>query len=304
MQAGARYNRFWIDADFGNNLPFYPLPFDRTRNDNGSLTGTFGIVYTPDARLTLTASLSTGFRSPNVDDLGKIFDSAPGVVVVPNPDLNAEYAYNAEVGLVKVFGERFRLDISGYYTLLDNALVRRDFTLDGLDSIEYDGELSRVQAVQNAASATVYGVQAGAELKIGKGVSVISRFNYQDGEEELDDGTVTPPRHVAPWFGVTTVRYAGKNVEVRLYAAYNGEVGFEDLGSDLKDTPDLFAKDDQGNPYSPGWMTLNMKASVSVSESLTVSGGLENILNKRYRPYASSISAAGRNVILSLRGKF
>src|SRR5690554_4055415 len=103
---------------------------------------------------------STAFRSPNVDDIGKVFDSEPGAVVIPNPELRAEYAYNAEIGMATVLWKAVKLDLTGYYTLLDHALVRRDFTLNGQDSILYDGELSQVQAVQNAAIARVYGVQA------------------------------------------------------------------------------------------------------------------------------------------------
>jgi hemoglobin/transferrin/lactoferrin receptor protein len=183
VQAGARYNRFCLEADFSGNSPFFPLPFTTAEIHNGSLTGSIGLVINPREDLTLSANLSTGFRSPNVDDVGKIFDSTPGSVVVPNPDLAAEYAYNAEAGLAKVFGERLRVDLTGYYTILDDALVRRNFQLNGMDSIVYDGELSQVEAIQNAASAHVFGIQAGVEIKFGKGFSLLSRINIQDGEE-------------------------------------------------------------------------------------------------------------------------
>lgn len=43
--------------------------------------------------------------------------------------------------------------------MLSNAMVRRDFLLNGRDSILYSGEKSKVQALQNAAKATVYGIQ-------------------------------------------------------------------------------------------------------------------------------------------------
>jgi hemoglobin/transferrin/lactoferrin receptor protein len=46
--------------------------------------------------------------------------------MVPNPDLKAEYAYNGEGSITKIFGEFARIQLTGYYTFLDNALVRRD----------------------------------------------------------------------------------------------------------------------------------------------------------------------------------
>ena len=34
-----------------------------------------------------------------MDDMGKVFDSEPGSVVVPNNNLNPEHAYGGELGL-------------------------------------------------------------------------------------------------------------------------------------------------------------------------------------------------------------
>jgi hemoglobin/transferrin/lactoferrin receptor protein len=263
-----------------------------------------GLVINPREDLTLSANLSTGFRSPNVDDVGKIFDSTPGSVVVPNPDQAAEYAYNAEAGLAKVFGEGLRVDLTGYYTILDDALVRRNFQLNGMDSIVYDGELSQVEAIQNAASAHVFGIQAGVEIKLGKGFSLLSRINIQDGEEELADGTTTPLRHAAPWFGMSRLMLKTEKLDMQLYAMYSGEVSYENLSEESRGTPYIFAEDAQGNPYAPGWITLNFKVQYPVSKNLIVSGGVENIMDKRYRPYSSGLVAAGRNVILSARVKF
>lgn len=77
-----------------------------------------------------------------MDDVGKIFDSEPGFVVVPNPNLKAEYAYNGDIGFSKIFAEKFRLDFTAFYTVLTDALVRRNYSLNGADSIMYAGEMS------------------------------------------------------------------------------------------------------------------------------------------------------------------
>lgn len=304
FQSGARINAFAIDADFSNNLPFFPFPFADAKLNRSALTGSAGIVINPSQELTLSFNLSTGFRAPNVDDIGKVFDSEPGSVVIPNTGLSAEQAYNAEFGIAKVFGHRVRIDLTGYYTSLQNALVRRNFQLNGMDSILYHGELSQVQAIQNAASAYVYGVQAGIELKLGKGFSLYSRFNYQDGEEELDDGSRSPLRHAAPWFGVTRLAYAAELMDLQLYAMYSGQVSYENLSPEARAADFIYAVDDMGRPYAPGWWTLNFKAAYPISDVFTISAGMENILDKRYRPYSSGIVSPGRNVILSVRAMF
>lgn len=304
IQAGARYNTFSLDAYFTDNLAYYPFPEAETSTGSGALTGSLGLVYNPVKSWTISANASTGFRSPNVDDMGKVFDSEPGSVVVPNPGLDAEYAYNFDIGMAKTFGEWLKLDFTGFYTILENAMVRRDYTLNGQDSIIYDGELSKVQAIQNAAEATVYGVQAGVEIKLPLGFGISSQFNYQHGEEELDDGSTSPSRHAAPWFGITRLEYKAKRLGMQLYAIYNGEKSFEDMPVEETGKGYLYAADEDGNPYSPAWYTLNFKAQYRLDEVFTIVAGMENITDKRYRPYSSGLTAAGRNFILSLRANF
>ena len=67
---------------------------------------------------------------------------------------------------------------------------------------------------------------------------------------------------------------------------------------------EIYAKDANGNNYSPAWYTLNVKAMYDLTENFAVSAGIENLTDQRYRPYSSGISAPGRNFILTLRANF
>ncbi len=302
LQTGIRYNYFRIDAEF--DTTFYPFPFTTATLKNGALAGSIGFVYRPTDKWVINTNISTAFRSPNVDDVGKVFDSEPGSVTVPNPDLEPEYAYNMELSLTRLFNEIIEIDLTLYYTILQNALVRRDYTLNGLDSIPYDGTLSQVQAIQNAAVAHVFGVQADFEIKFPKGFGFSTDFNYQAGEEELDDGTTSPSRHAPPWFGVSRVTYTANKLNLQLYVEYSGERKFKDMPEEEKGKTEIYAIDSNGNPYSPSWYTLNFKASYPFTENFTISTGLENITDQRYRPYSSGIASPGRNFVLSLRVNF
>nr|HQU74041.1 TonB-dependent receptor [Calditrichia bacterium] len=302
FQSGLRYNHVTMQAEF--DTTFYPFPFTESDIANGAFTGSLGMVYKPDPSWQINANLSSGFRAPNVDDAGKVFDSEPGAVVVPNPDLKPEYAYNAELGLSKIVNERFKIELIGFYTYLDNALVRRDFTLGGLDSLVYDGEMSRVQAIRNAASATVSGIQAGIDFRLPRGFGLMSVVNFQGGEEELDDGSTAPLRHAAPFFGRTHLTYDHHRFRADLYGVYNGEIAYNDLAPSEREKDYLYAVDEDGNPWSPSWYTLNFKAIVRISDLVRLTAGVENMTDQRYRPYSSGIAAPGRNFIASLRVGF
>lgn len=302
LQAGLRYSQFILDADFDTR--FYNFPFTSAQINRGSLTGSFGAVYTPNDKMVVRANMGTAFRSPNVDDMGKVADSEPGAVTVPNPNLKAEYAYNFDIGIARVFGDVFKLDVSAYYTLLQNALVRRNFTFNGQDSILFDGQLSQVQAIQNAAVANVYGVQANFDFKFGKGFFFYTSINIQKGVEELDDGTTSSSRHAAPFFGLSRFGYSKNKVKLQCYAQFQGERTFDNLPVSEQSKDEIYAKDANGNNYAPSWYTLNIKGSYQFMKNMMVSTGIENITDQRYRSFGSGISGAGRNFILSFSTKF
>jgi hemoglobin/transferrin/lactoferrin receptor protein len=304
FQTGFRYNNFVLDADFSNNLAFFPFPFSKAELHNAALTGSLGFVFNPNDDLSISANASTGFRSPNVDDVGKVFDSTPGSVVIPNPDLKAEYAYNFELGIAKIFGDALKIDLTGFYTTLENAMVRRNATLNGESQISFNGTLSQVQSIQNAAVANVYGIQAGLEWKIAKGLSFSTQFNFQKGEEELDNGTKSPSRHAAPWFGISRLNYLTNGLNLQVYAQYSGEVSYENLSDEGRAMDYIYAIDANGKPYSPSWYTLNFKVLYPIDEKFILTGGVENLTDQRYRPYSSGMVAPGRNVILALSLKF
>tara|TARA_R110002050_G_scaffold536_11_gene3861 strand:+ start:4287 stop:6713 length:2427 start_codon:yes stop_codon:yes gene_type:complete len=300
--SGLRYSHVWIDAVFDQT--FYSFPFNDADLSTGALTGSLGFSWFPKADLQLTFNGSTGFRAPNVDDVGKIFDSEPGSVVVPNPDLEPEYAYNLEVGIQKNFNDRWMLKAASFYTYLVDALVRRDFQFNGNSQIVYNGELHNVQAIQNAAKAYVYGFEFGVDAFLTESLSVNANLTLTQGIEEEQDGTDTPGRHVAPTFGDFHIVWKGQKLKTDLFANFNGEISYEDMSMSEKTKDYIYAVDSDGNPYSPSWYTLNLRSQYQFSNAFKLTANLENITDQRYRSYSSGIVAPGINLILGVGYSF
>ncbi len=295
---GARYDRVILDARLDTG--FYPFPFQKIDINTGAPTGELGFVYRPTDRWTFRLNSSSGFRAPNIDDAAKVFDSEPGSVVVPNSDLGPERAYNVDLGIARRFGSVLEVDVTGFYTFLENAMVRREFRYQGQDSIIYDGTLSNVQATKNVGGARVYGIQASIRAAFGKGFGFEGHYNHTFGESS--DGK--PIRHVAPPFGKAQLNWEREAFKAQFYVDWNLQIPYEDLAPSEKGKPHLYASNARGLPYSPGWYTLNLKTSYKPVDFLSMSAGVENILDKRYRTYSSGIAAPGRNFIISLRGMF
>jgi len=302
VMSGLRYSHFWIDAEFDRT--YYPFPFEEASLNNGAVTGSLGISWFVRQNTQVTANASTGFRSPNIDDIGKVFDSEPGSVVVPNPDLEPEYAYNVEAGIRQNIRDKVVLTGSVYYTYLSNAMVRRDFALNGERTIEYNGEPSNVQAIQNAADAFVYGLELGFDATLTEFWSLKGNLTLAEGETEEEDGSTSPARHVAPTFGDLQLGWAKYPWKLALVFNYNGEIPYEDLAISERNKPFIYATDAQGNPFSPSWYTLNFRSSYTLWDRYQLTFAVENLTNQRYRPYSSGIAAPGLNVIAGLNVQF
>jgi hemoglobin/transferrin/lactoferrin receptor protein len=302
LLSGIRYSHVWINAVF--DTTFYDFPFTNTTLSNGALTGSLGLSWFPTQSFQITFNGSTGFRAPNIDDIGKVFDSEPGSVVVPNPQLEPEYAYNIEVGIKKNFKDKAVLRGAAFYTYLVDALVRRDFTFNGDREIIYNGELSNVQAIQNAAKAYVYGFEFGAEVFLTNKLQLTTNLTITEGIEEDDNGEESAARHAAPTFGDLHLIWTLPRLKTDLFLNYNGEISFEDLAFSERSKAYLYDLDTNGDPYAPSWYTLNLRSQYKVGERITTSLTLENITDQRYRSYSSGISAPGINLILGLGYRF
>lgn len=298
FQAGVRFSYVYLHSIF-NDTSFYNFPYSDITLKNGAITGNAGIVYHP-GRWQIKFNLSSGFRAPNLDDVAKVFDSEQGNVIVPNEDLEAEYLYNTDLGVLYRFGNTANIELTGFFSYLDNAMVRRDFEFNGSDSIPYDGEMSKVQAIVNAGYAVIYGGTLVFNLRIIRNLTLNSKLTLIKGYD--DEGYAI--RHAPPLYGSSSLTYEYEKLKMAVSAYYNTEVPYANLAPSERSKAYLYATDANGDPYAPGWWTLNFRSSYAFSESFILTFGVENILNYRYRPYSSGITAPGINVVAGLRISF
>ncbi|MEX1131795.1 MAG: TonB-dependent receptor, partial [Flavobacteriales bacterium] len=78
LSGGLRYSVAGFDCSFDTTL--FPYPVAEASLLTGALTGNLGMAWRPREDWKLSADLSTGFRAPNIDDVGKVFDSEPGML--------------------------------------------------------------------------------------------------------------------------------------------------------------------------------------------------------------------------------
>ena len=266
--------------------------FEGITNISSALVGISGLNIKSGPYV---AKLSTGtaFRSPNVDDLAKIRVNGDEITV-PNPDLAPERVWNNEV-TVGYQSPHITIGLTGFYTRLSSAIVRSNFTLpDGSPTFFNGIDTLAVTANINAESGRVRGLSA--QLKTSyKHFSFDAGFNVQSGLARDSEGNESPLGHIPPIYGHTKLNFDKGALSLFLRHRYNGWKRIEDFGGSV-DNPELATADG-----SPSFHVFGIGGSFQLPYNLTLNVALENIADLHYRPFASSVSGAGRHVAVGVR---
>ncbi|MEP7127401.1 MAG: TonB-dependent receptor, partial [Chitinophagales bacterium] len=297
LNGGLRLESITLHSTFVSK-EFFDFPFDEVKQSHLPLSGSLGIIWNDNSGWRIAVISSTGFHAPDVDDLVKVFESAPGSVIVPNAELEPERTYNLDLNVSKIFSDKVKIELVGFATMFNNAIVTDNFTYNGEDSIVYDGELSQVLANQNKRKAFLYGMNANLFVDFTNDLSLISTITFTKGEIVEDEGN-DPLDHIPPVIGKTSIVYHKKGFRGELFANYNGWKHIEDYNGGGEDNEQYATEEGM-----PAWWTLNLRLQYQINKNLMIQAACENLLDANYRVFASGISAPGRNFILTLRGSF
>lgn len=294
VSTGLRFNYSELQAKFEDTVT-YSLPFNEIDVKNQAVTASLGWQTAINKSVELGTSLSSGFRSPNVDDITKVFEKS-GLVSVPNDQLKPEYSYNGEINLNTKISKNIRWNFSTYYTILKDAIVKQPFALNGQDSIVYDGELFPVVANTNAQEARIYGYYTKVDIKLSDKWSWKNTLNKTYGQIKEDQ---SPLDHIPPLFAKSELKWNHKNQSVTFYGLYNDWKRVEEYS--LNGSDNLGEATIDGNP---SWWTINLSYYSKINSTTAIQLAVENILDVHYKTYSSGISSPGRNFIISLKSAF
>lgn len=293
---GIRYSFTNWQATFLDTA-LYNLPYSQISSNNHALTGSVALAWDIGRGFQLNGMVSNAFRPPNIDDAGKIRAKSSDVTI-PNPDLKSEKAINMELSFGKQFGKVLKLSGTFFYTHLFDVLVQQDFELNGVDSLYYDGSFRTVKSNINSGKGYIVGFSGNVEVEFNKFTYLKAGINYTDGKI-IKDRNLEPLAHIPPLYGQLSFGYKSKIFQTRMMLRFNGAKLLKNYSEDSSENLD------KALPIgTPAWFTINIYTSVQLGKKFSLHLGLENLLDWHYRPYSSGVSAAGQNVIVTLRGQF
>lgn len=313
LTAGGRYTHTWLKARWEPNGGVYPQwLFDSPignltaiDNENDALTGSLSITYRPSRSWQLNFLASSGFRSPNIDDLGKIRESR-GILLIPNPTLKPEYANNLDFGISYFTPNKkgaFALRL--YSTFLTNYIGRQfapnytDQLTGHVMELRFDEDIVQTQINDNMGAASIHGASFEGKWNLTPHLTVSSDLTFT--RTDFIEG-FGPLPSILPFYGANMLQYNKGKLSVRIRNRFSSAKNPEDysLGGEdgLDETP--VELNSEGFPQfigTPSWSIFNLSGSYAWTEQLVIRAGLENVFDVHYREFASGISASGRSLM-------
>lgn len=229
-------------------------------------------------KLHLYGNVGTGFRSPNIDDMGTL-----GIVdfrfETPQYGLLPEYSFNKELGL-KYKSAKSQFNVCVFHNAMSGLISRIKAGSDSMQGYP-------VYQKQNVGSSLIYGAELdwkhewGGHWVFGGGGSLIVGDNITGNE---------PMRRIPPAMCNAVLRYK-----------LNGSVSFSMNIIGARAQLRLAKGDIQDNRIglagTPGYFTGDLRCEMNFKRA-TVDIAILNLRNQRYKTHGSGIYSMGRAVQL------
>jgi len=339
LQGGARYSSVNIGLSYlASDQIAWPQEFiDGLEYQNNNLTWGLGGGFQTKGGFHVKANIATAFRSPNIDDFARI-RVRRGRIAVPNVDLVPETSINKELTIAKGFGKLdrennrgslLRLSATGYITDLKDAIIQVDGPLQlasgETDTLEIGDEVFQTSIRVNAQTAQIRGLNFDFNYNLKDKLIFEGGIHFTEGtssfSNEFVQDTIIPFAHIPPTYGNLGLTFKTKKWHLEGQIRFNGTKAIEDYAindidengvADREGTSDNldftpWVLDDAGEISfigSTGWTIFNLYTKYQINDKLSINVAVENIFDKFYVPFSSSIAAPGRNLVISLNGNF
>ena len=293
---GLRHNH--ITAEIGR----YEDPTDSTaKSMDKTYDGTIGslkILHSLDENgaYNIYASISQGFRAPNLSDLTRLDDSRSNFEEIPSQGLSPETFNTFELGF-KIAKADVASQIAVYQTDVSDMIIRKPV------STGQNGEI--LTEKRNGGYGYIRGLELDLEGKISSAITM--RFYHVKMQSDIasyPDASET--RRKAPHSRLmpdnTKLIFSYDSPMAKITASLTHVEDQQDLSfGDMLDTQRI----PPGG--TPGYDTLDLKFShrlIFINAETWAHVAIENVTDENYRVHGSGQNEVGRNLIVTLEGQF
>lgn len=280
IEAGLRYNSFAVTIP---DTVTSVLKLGDITVKPSSLVSNIALLYPISRQQTVYSSFSTGFRAPNIDDMGTL-----GLVdfryEIPAYDLQPEKTYNTEIGY-RFSNKKLNASVAFFYMHLSNLITR--IPVAGQQVGGYN-----VYTKENSQKSYLRGAETAVSYQLSNSLVVKANASYAYGQNLSRN---EPMRRIPPFNGSILLNYQKHKWNAALENLLAGKQARLAQGD----------KDDNRIPAggTPGWNITNVYGGYA-GNHYSIRMALQNIFNKDYRTHGSGINGVGRSGWLSLAINF
>ena len=309
FNVGTRLTFTGLKASWNDVISINPQLSDVKLNTK-ALTTTVSMKLRPSKKIQINTVLSSGFRNPNIDDMGKIRENN-GLLVVPNTFLKPEYAYNLDFGIdFRSNNNSNYISMRGFSTIISRHIGRAPFVVfsdlssPDLSTILYNDDEVFTVANKNLGNRFIHGFSLDGFSKIYNNVKFDYNLTYTKGDNNESYG---PLPSISPLYGSLSLSYLKKDFNIKMIYKFSDSKKASEYsfgGEDgLDETPIRVTNDGLIYLGTPKWSDFSIFTTKNISNNIILRVGMTNIFDNHYRTFASGISAPGRSFQVGLNLK-
>jgi len=269
--AGARWNTFVINVE--------DEAIGTAQLTPSALVGNAAVLYKLGGRSNVFTSINTGFRAPNIDDLGTL-----GIVdfrfETPNYNLKPEHSVQVQLGY-QWLSEKLSAE----------AYVYRNELRDLITRVKMDTQTMQgypVYQKENVEEGTVQGFETSVEYRFLPRWHVQGSLTYTYGQNITKN---EPMRRIPPVFGRLALQYtAGAWFVSTEWVAAGDQERLAQGDIDDNRIPDR---------GTPGWNVVNLYGGYQW-RMLRIQLNTLNLFHTDYRTHGSGVNGIGRSAFVTL----
>ena len=277
VEAGLRYNSFSIKIP---DTVTTGIKLGDVVVTPASIVSNIALLYRINQHQSVYSSFSTGYRTPNIDDMGSL-----GLVdfryEIPAYNLKPEKSYNTEIGY-RFSNQKIKTTVAFFYMQLSDLITR--VQVPGQQVGGYN-----VYTKENSQQSYLKGLEASFDCRFFKSFDIKTGASYAYGQNLTRN---EPMRRIPPFNGRILLNYRKLKWIAAMEYLFAGEQNRLAKGD----------KDDNRIPTggTPGWNIINIFGGY-VTSQYSVRIGTQNIFNQDYRTHGSGINGVGRSGWISIQ---
>ena len=272
IETGLRYNFLKINID--------DITIGKIVVKPSAVVENLGISYALTKNNFVYTSFTTGYRAPNIDDMGTL-----GIVdfryEIPSYDLKPEKSFNTELGY-KYSSKETSVNVAVFNMQLSDIITR----------VKIDGQLMNgynVYNKKNIESSYIKGFEISFSKTIRQYFNWTSNLTYTYGQNKTKN---EPMRRIPPLFGQNKIVWKKGKTSLAFTHVFAGKQ--DRLAQGDKDDNRI------GKLGTPNWNLINFDASIKFKH-LNLQTSLINILNEKYKTHGSGVYGMGRAVSITMQ---